>query len=280
MKISHAPGWYIKRAGYYLFLTVVALTSIFPVYFSVISSIKRDRDVFLHPFTPSARPVFENYPRAVKIGNIGASFINTVFVTAAAVAITVFVSAMASYIFARFIFRPKKLLHTYFIAGMMVPIQIIIIPMSYNLGQLGLFDSYTVLILLFTAFQIPMSVFIICGFMNGMPVEIEEAAVIDGSGLAGVFLRIVVPLSAAGITSASIFNFINIWNNLLFPLVFIHSRSKQLISISLQAFFAERMSDYGGVMAAIVISILPPIAAYIALQEKVEKGLTAGAVKG
>ncbi|MDR1288135.1 MAG: carbohydrate ABC transporter permease [Treponema sp.] len=280
MKISHAPGWYIKRAGYYLFLTVVALTSIFPVYFSVISSLKRDRDVFLHPFTPSANLVFENYPRAVKTGNIGASFINTVFVTAAAVTITVFVSAMASYIFARFIFRPKKLLHTYFIAGMMVPIQIIIIPMSYNLGQLGLFDSYAVLILLFTAFQIPMSVFIISGFMNGMPVEIEEAAVIDGAGLTGVFLRIVVPLSAAGITSASIFNFINIWNNLLFPLVFIHSRSKQLISISLQAFFAERMSDYGGVMAAIVISILPPIAAYIALQEKVEKGLTAGAVKG
>ncbi|MDR1419874.1 MAG: carbohydrate ABC transporter permease [Treponema sp.] len=280
MKRAHAPGWYIKRAGYYLFLTVVALTSIFPVYFSVISSLKTDRNVFLHPFTPSAIPLFENYPRAIQTGNIGASFINTVFVTVAAVAITVFVSAMASYIFARFIFRPKKLLYTYFIAGMMVPIQIIIIPMSYNLGQLGLFDNYAVLVLLFTAFQIPMTVFIIYGFMTSMPVEIEEAAVIDGASLAGVFLRIVVPLSAAGITSASIFNFINIWNNLLFPLVFIHSRSKQLISISLQAFFAERSSDYGGVMAAIVISILPPIAAYIALQEKVEKGLTAGAVKG
>jgi raffinose/stachyose/melibiose transport system permease protein len=224
--------------------------------------------------------MFENYPRAIRIGNIGVSFMNTIFITTTAVIVTVFVSAMASYIFARFIFRPKNILYTYFIAGMMVPIQIIIIPMSYNLGQLGLFDNYLVLILMFTAFQIPMSIFIIHGFMTSMPVEIEEAAVIDGASMLGVFLRIVLPLSAAGITSASIFNFINIWNNLLFPLVFIHSRSKQLISISLQAFFAERSADYGGVMAAIVISILPPILAYIILQEKVEKGLTAGAVKG
>ena len=280
MKTVHSKLWYIQRIGYYLFLAGLSLISIFPLYFSVISSLKSNKEVFLNPFSPSAHPVFANYPRAIKIGNIGTSFINTTFVTVIAVVLTVVVSSMASYILARFIFKPKNILHTYFIAGMMVPIQIIIIPMSYTLGKLGLFDNYPVLILMFTAFQIPISIFIINGFMASLPVEIEEAAVIDGASLLTVFIRIVFPLSAAGITSASIFSFINIWNNLLFPLIFIHDRAKQLISISLQSFFAERMSDYGGVMAAIVISILPPIAAYIILQEKVEKGLIAGAVKG
>jgi raffinose/stachyose/melibiose transport system permease protein len=280
MKANHGSLWYTRRIGYYLFLVVLSLVSVFPLYFSVISSFKTNKEVFLNPFVPSSHPMPENYPRAIKVGNIGVSFINTTFITAAAVALTIAAATMASYILARFVFKPKKIVHTYFIAGMMVPIQIIIIPLSYTLGKLGLFDNYMVLVLLFTAFQIPMSIFIICGFMTALPEEIEEAAIIDGASLLSLFVRIVFPLSAAGITSASIFNFINIWNNLLFPLIFIRDKAKQLISISLQAFFAERMSDYGGVMAAIVISILPPIVAYILLQEKVEKGLTAGAVKG
>jgi len=280
MKTRHGYLWYIRRIGYYFFLSCLSLISIFPLYFSVISSFKTNSEVFLNPFVPSLHPVLENYPRAMRVGNVGVSFINTTIITVIAVVITIVISAMASYIFARFIFKPKKVLYTYFIAGMMVPVQIVIIPMAYILGKLGLFDNYPMLILMFTAFQIPMTIFIIYGFMVGLPVEIEEAAVIDGANLLTIFVRIVFPLAAGGITSASIFNFINIWNNLLFPLVFIRTRAKQLIAISLQSFFAERMSDYGGLMAAIVISILPPIVAYIILQEKVEKGLVAGAVKG
>ena len=175
---------------------------------------------------------------------------------------------------------PSGAVYGLVIAGMMVPMQTIIIPLSFYLGKFGMFDSYPVLILLFSAFQIPMTVFIVTGFMKSFPKEVEEAALIDGSGYFKTFFAIVLPLSAPALASASIFNFINIWNNLLFPLIFIRSAEKQLIALSLQAFFAERVSDYGGVMAAIVISILPTILAYVLLQEKVEKGLTAGAVKG
>lgn len=278
--MKHSSGWYVRRTGYYIVMIVFAAISVFPIYFAIISSLKTNPEVFGAPFTPSMTPQFQNFPRAIEVGNIGVSFFNTIFVTLMAVLITMVASALASYVLARFAFRLKGPIYGLIIAGMMVPMQTIIIPLSFYLGQLGLFDSYPTLILLFSAFQIPMTVFIMCGFMQAFPHEIEEAALIDGSGYLRTFFQIVMPLSAPALASASIFNFINIWNNLLFPLIFIRSQSKQLIALSLQAFFAERSSDYGGVMAAIVISVLPTILAYALMQEKVEKGLTAGAVKG
>ena len=110
--------------------------------------------------------------------------------------------------------------------------------------------------------------------------ELEEAAVMDGAGHGIIFFRIILPLSMPAIASASIFNFVSAWNNLLFPLVFISKDSMKTISIGLLSFFGAYTSDYGAVMAAIGVSIIPPIIMYILLQEKMEKGLTAGAVKG
>ena len=125
-----------------------------------------------------------------------------------------------------------------------------------------------------------MTVFIVTGYMKGFPDELEEAAVMDGAGHGIVFFRIILPLSMPAIASASIFNFVSAWNNLLFPLVFISKDSMKTISIGLLSFFGAYTSDYGAVMAAIGVSIIPPIIMYILLQEKMEKGLTAGAVKG
>ena len=278
--MKHSWAWYVRRTSYYLVMCAFAVITIFPIYFALISSVKTNAEVFLTPFTPTMHPVFENFPRAIEIGNIGRSFVNTIWVTLAAVGVTLLASAFASYALSRFIFKSRGAVYGLIIAGMMVPMQTIIIPLSFYLGEFGMFDNYPVLILLFSAFQIPMTVFIVTGFMKSFPKEVEEAALIDGSGYFKTFFSIVLPLSAPALASASIFNFINIWNNLLFPLIFIRSQDKQLIALSLQAFFAERVSDYGGVMAAIVISILPTMLAYILLQEKVEKGLTAGAVKG
>lgn len=272
--------WYIPRIAYYVFMGIVAIINIFPIYFALISSVKKNTEIFNKPFTPTVAPQFANFPRAIEIGNIGSSFFNTIFVTVLAVLIAMLAGAMASYILAKFTFKGKSGLYAFIVAGMMIPIQTIIIPLAFYLGKLGLFDNYPTLILLFAAFQIPMTVFIVTGFLKSFPHEIEEAAVIDGASHFKTFFRIVMPLTAPALASASIFNFINIWNNLLFPLIFIRTPEKQLLALSLQSFFAERGSDYGGVMAAIVISITPTIVAYVLMQEKVEKGLMAGAVKG
>ena len=136
------------------------------------------------------------------------------------------------------------------------------------------------IVLLFAAFQIPITIFLLNGFMKGIPVELEEAAIIDGCTHFEVFWKVIIPLSTPAIVTAAIFNFLSIWNNLLFPLVFISKKNLQVMSIGLLSFFAEMTSDYGGVMAAIVVAMVPPLLAYILLQEKVEKGLMAGSIKG
>ena len=158
---------------------------------------------------------------------------------------------------------------------MMIPIQTVIIPLAFTFGKLGIVDNLPVLVLLYSAFCLSMTVFIVTGYMKGLPDELEEAAVMDGAGHG-----IILPLSMPAIASASIFNFVSAWNNLLFPLVFISKDSMKTISIGLLSFFGAYTSDYGAVMAAIGVSIIPPIIMYILLQEKMEKGLTAGAVKG
>jgi ABC-type sugar transport system, permease component len=277
---KNKPKIKIGKVVYYVFMIAFSVFTLFPIYFAIISSFKKDMDIFLSPFSLPDVFKFSNYVRAFKIGNIGTCFINSLILTVGTILIAGFTGTLASYILARFKFKLKNLIFIFFVAGMMIPIQTTIIPLAYTFGGIGLTNSYTVLILLFCAFQLPITVFIVTGFLKSIPSEIEEAAIIDGCNPWQVFLNTIVPLSLPAISTASVFNFLFAWNNLLFPLVFISEKKMQVIALGLQSFFAEMTSDYGGVMAAIVISIMPPMIAYIILQEKVEKGLTAGAVKG
>ena len=188
--------------------------------------------------------------------------------------------AMASYILAKFTFKGKSKWYLLFIAGMMIPIQAVLIPLSYIFGKLGIMNNYPVLILLYSAFCFPMTILILTGFMNSIPTELEEAMVIDGAGIGQVFFGMIIPLSMPGIISVSIFNFIQVWNNLLFPLIFVSDKNKGTISMGLLAFFGEYSTDYSASMAGICLTTIPVIIAYIFFQEKIENGLMSGAIKG
>lgn len=270
----------IKSVLFYSVLIGYTLLCLYPIIFSIISSFKKDTDIFITPLSLPKEINFDNYVRAFSMGHIGTYFINSVILSVATVLIAALVGTLAAYILARYKFKLNKYLYVFFIAGMMIPMQSTIIPLSYSFGRFHLKDNFFVLTLLFTAFCLSMTVFILTGFMRGIPAELEEAAVIDGCSPFKIYSVIIVPLSMPAIATASIFNFLHSWNNLLFPLVFIGKDSLKTISIGLLAFFNAYTADYGGVMAAIVVSVLPPILSYVILQEKVEKGLTAGAVKG
>ncbi|MBU9728403.1 carbohydrate ABC transporter permease [Lachnospiraceae bacterium ASD4241] len=271
---------FICRVLLYGTLILFAVICLYPVYFTLVSSLKNNTEIFTNPFSLPAQPQFDNYVRAWEIGKIGIYFRNSIVLTVATLLVTGFTGSLAGYILAKFKFRGKGFIYLLFLAGMMVPIQTVIIPLAFTLGKFGIVDNYPVLILLYSAFCLSMTVFIVTGFMKGLPDELEEAAVMDGAGHAAVFFRIILPLSMPAIASASIFNFVSSWNNLLFPLVFLGNDNLKTISIGLLSFFGAYTSDYGAVMAAIGVSILPPVIMYILLQEKMEKGLTAGAVKG
>lgn len=264
----------------YLLFSAMSVVSLYPIYFAINSSFKSTAEILASNFSLPKRFGFENYIRAWEIGNMGRYFINSLFLTLSSMALLIIAGALAAYVLSRFIFKPRKVLYTFFIAGLMIPMQSTIIPLAFDLGALGLKNSYAILILLFVAFNIPITVFILSAFMKSIPGELEEAAIIDGCSAIKVFMHVIMPMSVPAIVTASVFNFINIWNNLLFPLVFISDKSKQVISFGLLSFFSEWQSDYGGVMAAITLAIVPPFIIYIFLQKKVEQGITAGAVKG
>ena len=261
----------------YILMGVICL---FPVLFSIMSSFKSTQEIFATPFKLPTSISFDNYVTAWKIGNMGRYFANTLLLTAASLVIIVFVASMAAFVIARFRFKLQSVLLLFFVSGMMIPMQSVIIPLAFNLGQFQLKNNYLVLIMIYVAFQLPMSVFIYNGFMVSIPKELEEAARVDGCSVARIYFNVILPLIKPAIVTSSIFNFINIWNNLLFPLVFITDKDMQVISYGLLQFFSQWKADYGGVMAGITLSIIPSLLIYVFMQEKVEAGMVAGAVKG
>lgn len=265
--------------GFLLFLAV-ALINVYPMVFSIFCSFKGNLEIF-SSFTSLPKKLrFENYVTAWKVGSIGRYFLNTIVLAAGTLLISGLFGAMASYILAKFQFKGKSKLYLLFISGMMIPIQAVLIPLSYLFGKMGIMNNYPVLMLLYAAFCFPMTVLILTGFMNGIPTELEEAMVIDGASIYQVFFKMILPLSVPGIVSVSIFNFIQVWNNLLFPLIFISDKNKGTISMGLLAFFGEYSTDYSASMAGICLTTIPVIIAYILFQEKIENGLMSGAVKG
>lgn len=273
---KHSAGYYI---GFLIFI-IVALINIYPMVFSIFCSFKENLEIF-SSFTALPKKLrIENYLTAWNVGNIGRYFLNTIILAVGTLAISGLFGAMASYVLAKFKFRGKSKIYLLFISGMMIPIQAVLIPLSYIFGKLGIMNNYPVLILLYAAFCFPMTILILTGFMNGIPTELEEAMVIDGANIYQVFFKMILPLSVPGIVSVSIFNFIQVWNNLLFPLIFISDKDKGTISMGLLAFFGEYSTDYSSSMAGICLTTIPVIIAYIFFQEKIENGLMSGAVKG
>ena len=268
-----------RKIGFFVFL-IIELVNVYPLVFSICCSLKGNLEIFQSFVSLPKEFRYENYITAWNVGNIGRYFLNTILLAAGTIVLTGLLGAMASYILSKFTFRIKSGVYLFFISGMMIPIQAVLIPLSYVFGKFGMMNNYGMLILLYSAFCFPMTVLILTGFMNSIPTELEEAMVIDGASIWQVFFRMIIPLSMPGIISASIFNFIQVWNNLLFPLIFITDKEKGTISMGLLAFFGEYSTDYSASMAGICLTTIPIIIAYVLFQEKIENGLMSGAVKG
>ena len=270
----------LKSMPGYSLMLIYAVVSIYPLFFAIISSFKSDKDIFLTPFKLPTSFSFENYVRAWKLANVEMYFKNSVILAVATVLVLVVICSMAGYVFGKFKFKHQGILYLFIISGMMIPVHSAIVPLSYMVGLLQLKNNYAMIVLLIVAFQIPISIMMMSGFMKSIPGELEEAAIIDGCGAFQILFKIIMPVSVPAIVTISIFNFLAAWNNLIIPLIFISDNAMKPLSIGLLTFFGERNSDYSGVLSAIVISSLVPFLAYVLLQEKVEKGMTAGAVKG
>ena len=194
----------------------------------------------------------------------------------------VLLSAMVAYVVARFPFPGNRLVFYFFMSGMLFPVFLALVPLFFLLNTLGMFGTFPGLILVYIAFSLPFTVFFLTGFFKTIPSELHEAAIIDGANQYQVFLKVMLPLAKSGLVSMAIFNFLGMWNQYILPLVLLSDSKKYVISQGLAALALEQkyQSDWSGLFAAIVLVMIPTLTVYILFQSQIQKGLTAGALKG
>lgn len=270
----------LERVILYIFLLSTGAMFAMPMLFTLLSSVKTKVEIFSTPFALPETFKFSNYIDAWTGANMGTYFINSLIQAGATVIVLIFVSTIAAYALSRFDFKGNRFLTVFFMLGMMVPMHTVLVPVSYIIGAFGLKNNIPALILIYVAFSLPFSILVMSTFMRSINHSLEEAALIDGASFFQIYRKVMLPLSVPTIATISIFNFLSAWNNILFPLLFINDKNLKPIALGLLNFNGERGSDYGPLMAAIVITVTVPLILYLLFQEKVESGLAAGAVKG
>lgn len=279
MKRTRKPvGQTAGAAAKYVVLTVVAVICLYPFLWVVISSLKDNNEIYGEPFALPETPKFQNYVEAWTGADVARNFLNSIIVCVSTLVILIIVTAMGSYILTRV--KKSRLLDIYFSFGIMIPIHALLIPSVLIFKTLHLTDNLLSLVIMYTAVNISFSMFIMNGFMKNIPIELDEAATIDGCGKAQIFRYVILPVAKPGIATIATLAFLNCWNDLLMGLVLISSPEKKTLSLAISALKGSYATQYGLLCAGFVISIIPVVIMYLLFQKQVVAGMTAGAVKG
>jgi len=265
-----------------LFMILCAALVILPLVWVLLTSFKSNQDFYMNVWGLPKKWMWENYARAWKRGSIGTTAVNSVIVTACSLALGLVCSTTTAYVLARFRFRLRGLLRGIYIAAIMVPSIISLIPQYFLLMNLKLLDSRLGLILIYGLSSVPFATFVLYGFFQTLPHEIEEAAMIDGAGYIKTFGKIMLPLAQPGIVTVLVINFIDFWNEYYKAMTYISTPGKMTIPVGLVVFAQQSQFrvDWGALMASNIILVIPAIVVYCLFQGSIQKGLTAGAVKG
>ena len=269
---------YLIRLVFLLYSVIV----IYPVIWTILSSFKTNQEFYKSAWSLPSKFNLENYINAWYTANVGTYFLNSIIVVACSVALTLILSATTAYVLARFKFSGNVFLKTLYMSGLYVPTILGIVPIFLLLIDLGLLNTWTGLILIYTVFSLPFSVFLLIGFFKTIPNEIADAAKIDGCSEYGTFWRIMFPISKTGLITASIFNYIWVWNDYLFAMTFITNDNKRTLPVGLVRLTEtlQFKTEWGALFAGLVIIMTPSIIIYSLFQSQLTKGLTAGSVKG
>lgn len=262
-----------------LFLLIWLLLCLFPLYWLFCFSLKDTQEIFSGNLIGLPQKwLFSNYASAWGSGgNISLYLMNSVIDTVAALAITSLLGFMCAYGLLRMRWKGQKLVMTYIMMGMMIPMHAALYPLTETL--LPLMKTHWALIIPYAAFNIPITILILSGFITNIPYEMEEAACIDGSGIYRTAFTIILPMMIPAISTAAIFVFLQVWNELLLASVFSSGKVRTL-TVGIQQMSGQYQTDYGSMGAALVIATLPTLVLYMCMSGQVQKSLIAGAVKG
>jgi raffinose/stachyose/melibiose transport system permease protein len=244
------------------------------------TSLKTNAEISASTFALPETPQFINYLNAWETARMNVYFINSIFVTVCSIIVTLLIGALAAFILAKFQFRLKGFVYSMFIVGMLIPMQSVLVPLFIQMRSLHLLDNHLSLILSYTAFGLPITIFILESFIKGFPNSIIEAGIIDGCNIRRIFVMLILPMSRPAIATVIILNFLNNWKEFSFALIFISSDGKKTLPLGLYNFIGAYSSNYSELMAAMMIASIPLIILYLVLQEQIINGMTAGAVKG
>lgn len=283
---SKSKGNRVKKGALGVFINTIliafSLTCIFPLIWMFYSSLKEKRvfnaDVIGLPKEPS----FSNYLKilANKDFNLLGSMWNSLRTTVISVILIVLIAFIVGYILSRVEFSLNKPLYVMFLMGMLIPIHSLMVPIYIIFSKTGLSNHWYTLLFPYVAFALPMSIFLVQGYVKGIPVELEEAAAIDGSSFSRTMFGIILPVCKPILVTVAIINVFSCWNEFSFALILIKDQALYTVPLGLKQFTGQFNSDYPKMMAAMLLTMSPVVVFYFAFSKQIIKGMVAGAVKG
>ncbi len=264
----------------YIYLSLLAIVAIFPLFWVLISSVKSKGEITGSP-TKIWPTLFSGENYRIVLDNLGftTNILNSVIVALSVTLVAVSISALAAYGIVRFFPRAGNLMMRTLITTYMFPPILLAVPFSMIIGKMRLANTHFGLVIVYLSFSVPYAIWMLVGFFKTVPLEIEEAATVDGANQITVFGRIALPVVTPGLVAVAIYTFINAWNEFLFALILINSTEKMTVSVALKSLEGSEIFDWGTMMAASAVVVIPSVLFFMLIQKKIAGGLTQGSIK-
>ncbi|WP_350348939.1 carbohydrate ABC transporter permease [Agromyces sp. G08B096] len=261
------------------FLWIYAAISIAPLLLMLSNSLRTTQDMAKQPLGLPLPPNFTSYQKAWVTASFDTYFFNSIFVTVASVLLSTAVSLLAAYAFARTRSKWFTALEGLFLSGLMLPVYLAILPLFFLLDSLGMVSNLWSLILVYGALGIPFSTFVLASFFRQLPMELDEAARLDGAGPFQTFWRVHLPLVRPAIATVIVFRFVPVWNDFFYPLILIRDQSSYTLPVGITRFFGEYQTDWATLFAGLTLATIPLVVLFLLATKQIVSGLTAGMSK-
>lgn len=264
----------------YGILTIWAGIVLFPLWIMIVNSFKHRMAIYGDPFGLPKKWVFDGYLAVFSQSSFITYFRNSIVITGLSIVMILLVGSLAGYGLARWKGRFSRFFYSFFLLGMMVPIRLGSVNLLQIVKKLGLMNELVGLLPVYMAMGIPLAVFVLTEFIREVPEELVNAAYIDGASNMRIYSTIILPLTRPALATVALFNLVNLWNDLWFPLIFIRDDSQRTLMLGITRLFGQYQTDWTKILSTLTLSAVPVILLYLLMAKQFIKGLTAGAVKG
>lgn len=265
----------------YIVLILFAIVQIYPLIFLLFFSLKDNNEIYSGNVMGLPKVFhWSNYKNALVNANVLHYLFNSILVTAIVILVSGVLACMVSYAIARMHVKINSMMKTFFSIGLMIPLHAVLLPVFIILRDMKMLDTYQAVIIPYIAFALPMAIFFMIGFFKTLPLELEESAYLDGSGIFRTFFQIILPLVKPALATISIFTFLSTWNEMMFAITFLNSDKYRTLTVGIMQMVGKYTTDWGTMGAGLVVATLPTVVIYLLFSNQVQSGMVSGAVKG